>query len=590
MRKRILCAALAAALILQPVGLSGHPANASAANNNSSVLTNRPSHKGASTSANPYTGKTYTHADVFDGMNIYNGIDVSKWNTDIDWEKVKADGIDYAFIRIGYRGYGSTAALCADNMFTTHITGALAAGLHVGVYYFTEAINTAEAIEEANYCIENLKEYDITMPVVLDYEYQYDASGNLVSRKKNLSREQATANSRAFCDKIAEAGYTPMVYANSSDLKTLIDGEALSKDYPIWLANYTTKTSYTGTYDFWQYASNGKVNGISGNVDCNFWYTSQDITNINFNGGDLKQAVISTIPSQSYTGSPLKPAPVIKIAGRTLRLNRDYTLTYSNNINPGKATVTATGKGNYTGTITKAFTVKPKQVTLLSTKAGAKKITLKWAGKNGASGYEIYRASTYNSKYKKIKTITKGTKLSYTNTKLSANREYFYKIRSYAKADGKVLYSAYTKFSAGTTPGGKAAMTRYKLKLLKKPSAKSAKLATIPANATIVYVGRTYLKNKKKFYHVQYQKGSKTYDGYLTSAYGLKYYKSKTTSVKTELRTKAKKSGKVLVTIPKNRTFAVLGTKKSGKTTWYKTSYLKGRKLYTGYVSGKYLK
>lgn len=533
-------------------------------------------------SANPYTGLTYTHSDAFNGMNIYHGIDVSKYNGTINWQTVKKAGIEYVFIRIGYRGYGS-GSLAADPQYETYIQGALAAGLHVGVYYFTEAKNTKEAIEEANYCLDHIKDYDVTMPVVIDYEYQY-VDGKNVSRKAGLSLEAATANVTAFCNTISNAGYTPMVYANPSDLRNLINGEQLAKSYLIWLANYTTKTSYTGVYDFWQYSRKGAVDGISGNTDCNFWYTKEDIANANFNGGDLKQATMASVASQIYTGKAIMPSPALKVGPRTLKLNRDYKLTYSNNINPGKAVITAVGMGNYTGSISKTFTIMPNKVSTLTFRSASKKITLCWTGTTGGSGYEIYRSKTYKGTYKKVKTVKGAAKYSWSNKGLGANREYFYKIRAYAKVGDKTYYSSYVKGFAGTTPGGKAAVTGKKLTLRKNPSVKGKKLITIPANATIRYMGRTYLQDKKKFYHVQYRKGSKTYDGYLTSAYGLKYYKQKVTTAKTALQNKAGKRGKTLITIPKNFPIAVRGIKKAGKTTWYKTTYLKGKKLYTGYV------
>ena len=186
--------------------------------------------KSASQSANPYTGIKYTHSNTYTGMNIYNGIDVSYYQPTIDWNKVKADGIEFVFVRVGYRGYGAAGTLAADLCFEKHVEGALAAGLKVGLYYYTEAINTSEAKEEAQYCIEKAKNYDITLPIVYDYETT-TVGGVKTGRKYNakLSKSAATKNCTAFCDTIKAAGYTPMVYANKSDLSTLIDGAALGK-------------------------------------------------------------------------------------------------------------------------------------------------------------------------------------------------------------------------------------------------------------------------------------------------------------------------------------------------------------------------
>ena len=225
-----------------------------------------------------FDNKTYTHSDVFDGMNIYNGIDVSYYNKTIDWEEVKESGVDFAIIRAGYRGYGAAGTLCTDVKFTENIEGALDAGIQVGVYYFTEAINKQEAIEEAEYCLDKIKDYDVTLPIVIDYEYPTDSSGPIGRMyKANLSKSAATNNCIAFCETIKDAGYEPMVYANKSDLSTLINGTKLSQSYKIWLANYTTKTTYSNPYEYWQYTSSGSVDGITGKVDCNFWYTNTTI-------------------------------------------------------------------------------------------------------------------------------------------------------------------------------------------------------------------------------------------------------------------------------------------------------------------------
>ena len=163
---------------------------------------------------------------------------MSKYNPTVDWEKVKAAGIDFVFARVGYRGYGAAGTLAADISFESHVTGALAAGLKVGLYYYTEAINTEEAIEEAQYCIEKAKDYNITLPIVYDYETT-TVNGTKTGRKYNakLSKAAATQNCQAFCNTIQDAGYTPMIYANKNDLSTLIDGVALGKSYKIWLAN-----------------------------------------------------------------------------------------------------------------------------------------------------------------------------------------------------------------------------------------------------------------------------------------------------------------------------------------------------------------
>lgn len=542
--------------------------------------------------ASPFTSSKYNHSATFQGMNVYHGIDVSYHNGTINWNSVANAGVEYAFIRAGYRGYGN-GSLQEDSKFSTYAPAAIAAGIPIGVYYFTEAKTKAEAIAEAQDCIRIIQENNInvTLPIALDYEYQYNAAGQLVSPKAGLSKATATANCQAFCDTIAAAGYTPIIYANKSDLSTLIDGETLAKSYGIWLANYTTTTTYTGTYQMWQYTSSGSVSGISGNTDCNFLYTSGTLDSFATTaGGDLKDAAIATIATQIYTGKQIKPALTVTVGGRSLVAGRDYTVAYTNNVNPGKATVTLTGKGNYTGTKSKTFKIKPAAVTSLAATTTSSKIKLTWKGSTAYTGYEIYRCTTYTGTYKKVKTITKGKTTSWTNTNLAKEREYHYKIRAYATVDGATYYGAYTKISAGAISGTRAALNKGTLTILKTPSAKAKKLVRVPYGATIRYLGKTVLKNKKKFYHVQYKKGSKLYDGYLSSAKGLNFRKAKMTTTKLKLRSKASSKSKAITTVPKNQPIIQLSTTKNGGVTWYKTYYLKGKRLYTGYLSGSYLK
>lgn len=228
---------------------------------------------GTTNMTSPYTGGGYNHNSRFDGCTIVNGVDVSKYQKDINWAAVKASGIDFAFIRVGYRGY-EKGTLAADSYFDRNMKGAIQAGVKVGIYIFSQAITEAEAIDEANYVISKAEQYrsSISMPIVLDYEYASTGSGE-GGRLYNahLSRESATAVCNAFNQKVWEAGYTPMVYANKYMLEHALNAGSLNS--MVWLANYTSETTYPGEYQFWQYSSKGSVSGISGNTDVNFWYS-----------------------------------------------------------------------------------------------------------------------------------------------------------------------------------------------------------------------------------------------------------------------------------------------------------------------------
>ena len=191
------------------------------------------------------------------------GIDVSKYQTGINWTKVKNAGINFVMIRCGYRGYGS-GVLVEDPMYRSHISGAKAAGLRVGVYFFSQAVNEAEAVEEASMAVSLAKKYGINMPIAIDSEYAAGGRG----RADGLSKSARTAVTKAFCDTVKSAGYTPMVYASKSWFSDHLNVSALS-GYRIWVAHYSDKCGYTGTYHIWQNTDKGKVDGVPGYVDMN---------------------------------------------------------------------------------------------------------------------------------------------------------------------------------------------------------------------------------------------------------------------------------------------------------------------------------
>ncbi len=215
------------------------------------------------------------HNDRFDAAKIRYGIDVSYYQGDIDWKAVKASGVEFVFIRVGYRGL-TTGSLNNDTMFTTYMQGALAADLKVGVYFFSQAITPAEAEEEANFVLARITGYNLSLPVVIDYEYGGSDGGRIYNA--HLTKEQATSVCAAFCQKVLQNGYTPMIYANRNMLENDLDGAYLGDVYNVWLAHYTDRTSYANKYTFWQYTSDGNVPGISTRVDMDVWYDMSQMT------------------------------------------------------------------------------------------------------------------------------------------------------------------------------------------------------------------------------------------------------------------------------------------------------------------------
>lgn len=195
------------------------------------------------------------------------GIDVSRYQGNIDWAAVKEAGVQFAMLRLGYRGYGS-GALVMDTYFQQNIQGAQANGIEVGVYFFSQAITPEEGAEEARFCLNALKGYHITYPIVFDWE-PYDSS--LEPRTDGLDDKILTQCAVAFCEEVEAAGYQSMVYSNLTYFYLHFDLNQLV-DYPLWLAQYNSRPSFYYHFDMWQYSGTGQVPGIDGNVDLNIHF------------------------------------------------------------------------------------------------------------------------------------------------------------------------------------------------------------------------------------------------------------------------------------------------------------------------------
>lgn len=199
-----------------------------------------------------------------DGETVsIKGIDVSTYQGDIDWEKVAASGVKFVFIRLGYRGYES-GLLVKDDRFEDNIRGALQNGIAVGVYFVTQAISVEEAVEEAQFVMENIRPYNVTWPIVLDIE---DAA-SVTARTAELSQQARTDHAIAFCETVKESGYTPMLYCNIRWFIEKLDITRIT-DYDKWFAQYFRKPFFPYAFQVWQYSSTGRIDGIEGNVDYN---------------------------------------------------------------------------------------------------------------------------------------------------------------------------------------------------------------------------------------------------------------------------------------------------------------------------------
>ena len=194
------------------------------------------------------------------------GIDVSNKQHEIDWEKVKASGIEFVIIRLGFRGYGEAGDIHIDQSFKRNMEGAAANGIPIGVYFFAQAINEEEALEEADFVIENLEGYDISLPVVYDPESILKDT----ARTDNVSGEQFTKNAIAFCEAIKAAGYEPMIYSNMLWEAFEFEMDKLT-DYRFWYADYEDIPQTPYFFEFWQYSERGHIDGIKNAVDYDIW-------------------------------------------------------------------------------------------------------------------------------------------------------------------------------------------------------------------------------------------------------------------------------------------------------------------------------
>ena len=211
-------------------------------------------------------GAFYAYENGDDNTTASVGIDVSTYQGTIDWQAVKDAGIDYVIVRAAYRGY-ETGKIVPDDLYEQNIRGAADVGLHVGVYLYSQALSEHEAEEEADYLLSLIEGLPVDYPVVYDQE-EYTADK---ARTDGLTGEQATLNALAFCRRVHEAGYIPMIYTNNDWATTMYDMERLDH-YPVWYADYTSTPTLPGGFAMWQYTDSGQVPGITGPVDLNLLF------------------------------------------------------------------------------------------------------------------------------------------------------------------------------------------------------------------------------------------------------------------------------------------------------------------------------
>lgn len=396
-----------------------------------------------------------THQNRFSGVSKVYGIDVSYYQGNIDWKKVKNSGVEFVIIRVGYRGYGSAGTLVEDPKFKTYLDGATKAGLKVGVYFYTQAITTAEAKAEAKFVLDRIKGYSLQMPVYYDIEsVDYD-TGRLDSA--GLSKAQKTALCTAFCDTIIKSGYSAGVYANYTWLNYYIDGAGLGKKYPIWLAHYTSNTNYDQRMDMWQYSGSGTVSGISAYTDVNVWYSGK----LPLYVSDLISVKnTSTSNKFAWNGAPDATGYEVYQGTSPSDPNKkkigDTKNTYFTNSNKSTGTMykymvraysDASGKRVY-GDYSEVFTTctLPANISKISASARGTSVTISWDKVSKATDYIVEHY--VNGAWKQVGTTSS---LSYKVNGITQNGVNKFRVKARRNYSGVYYNGGYTYVNAEVT-------------------------------------------------------------------------------------------------------------------------------------------
>lgn len=312
----------------------------------------------------PFEYGNFTHDARFKGYVISTGIDVSYAQGDnIDWHKVKKSGVDFVYIRAGFRD-ASKGNLHKDAKFEKNIKGAYDAGLMVGVYIYSQATTTEEAAAEADYLADLADKYHIDLPLVMDYELYNGGRLARAISSGSLGTSGINRNALAFAKRGWGRGYETMVYGNYDFLMHYASGYELSKSTNIWLAQYHTKATYKGKYMMWQSTDKATVPGISKNVDLNFMYLNPKETYHSLSSKAIGKKSIERCNvqlkshSSRYLGFAVKPGIVVYDHGKELSEDKDYRVAYIKNTSPGTGYAIVTGIGKYKDSVMTSFKIK----------------------------------------------------------------------------------------------------------------------------------------------------------------------------------------------------------------------------------------
>lgn len=515
------------------------------------------------TTVSDLNNSTYYHDSVYEDCEILNGIDVSWWQgggkgsttSKINWKKMHAAGADFAFVRAASRDTAD-GSIYEDTTASAHINGAQANKMNVGLYIFSQAVNSNEAVEEADYVLNLIDQYDwdIDMPIIIDRE-----AGRMTKRltKAKLSKAKETAVVQAFADEITSAGYKAGVYASYSWYKDKMNADDL-EDCAIWIARYnnmTTSNAKSGTpyadvlcdYEFWQYSSQkpSASTGYTSNLDVDFWYKDTNVTTENltmskntantitlawddaddadayrvyrYNEDTKKYAYVATVNDTTYTDT-----------------NRNAGTAYSYKVR----CMWTIGGSNYFGTyssVLQAATL-PAQVTNVRVdKQTGKTVSLAWDSVNGADGYRIYWYNSDSDSYEELDTVG-ADRTSYEVTGLASACEYRFKIRASKTMNANTYWGEYSEKVVAVTKPDKVAelsartlgaseieltwkksshVTGYQIYRLDGQTGKYVKIATVEESMPASYIDRKLSAATEYSYKVR---AYKNFEG--TSYYG----------------------------------------------------------------------
>ncbi len=394
-----------------------------------------------------------SHSSRFQGYDVDVGIDVSKWNKAnaagtqaIQWSSVASE-VDFVIIRCAYRGL-SDGTLYTDESFRENIEGALAAGLDVGIYIFSQALNEQEAREEAQYVLKLAEGYSFTLPIVMDYEYS--SGGRLTSN--GLSDAQRTRNCLAFCEEIEDAGYRAMLYANRSMLEDDLDGQRIADEgYDIWLAEWTSSATYGGTYTYWQYSDRGSVSGIYGGVDMDYRYrlpeANLERVFCTYSGVRLYWNTVSQADSYRIyrqTSGSAGWTLLSTVSGSGTGVYLDTTAVEGQSYRYRVQSCDGSARADYDPEGTAVTYVPQLSLVAVANEAGG--IRLKWETDDSCEGYQLLRKNSGDASWSVLAEIDNPGQTSYLDTTVAdvkGGTAYDYTIRGIQNGQPSDQYDEY---------------------------------------------------------------------------------------------------------------------------------------------------